>query len=311
MKKSTKRKLIWIVAGSISLCIGVLITIPWVIMSAMLDMHVNYHQTWEAKDFGLEAEQFFVKTEDGFNIATYEVAVDSPKAVIICLSGIHFPTATIYFGHAQLFKEHDFATVILEMRSHGKSDGDKISVGYKEWLDVKATVKYIKEKPLYNNVPVFVFGLSMGGATAINATEVISDIDGLISLSAFASWEEVCYQNMAVNFFTGFAALEKPFISLITYLKFGADSRTIQPQKAIEKLGDRPALLMHSKDDSQVPYKNFKILLKHAPCHVETFIRDGNNHFITAHFAHPKEDEEYTGKIIQFINKNVNTKKNN
>jgi fermentation-respiration switch protein FrsA (DUF1100 family) len=101
------------------------------------------------------------------------------------------------------------------------------------------------------------------------------------------------------------ANIEKPFISLVIYLKFGADSRTIKPKKEIEKLGNRPALLMHSKDDSQIPYKNFEILLKHAPSHVETFIRDGDVHFITEDFLNPKEDKEYTEKIIQFISKNV------
>jgi alpha-beta hydrolase superfamily lysophospholipase len=295
----------WIVVGSIFLCVGVFITTPIVIMNVMLGIHINY-STREAKDFGLEPEHVFVKTDDGLNISTYEIAVDSPKAVIICLSGIHFPSATIYFGHAQLFKEHNFATIILDMRSHGKSDGNKICVGYKEWLDVKAVVKFIKEKPLYNDVPVFVFGLSMGGATAINAIGEITDIDGLISLSAFSSWEEVFYQKMEASLPTVIAKIEKPFISLATYLKFGEDSRTMKPKKSIEKLGDRPALLMHSKEDSQVHYKNFDMLLKHAPLHVETFIREGDNHFITKNFANPKEDEEYMERIIQFIKENAN-----
>jgi fermentation-respiration switch protein FrsA (DUF1100 family) len=189
------------------------------------------------------------------------------------------------------------------MRSHGKSDGNKIYVGYKEWLDVKAVVKYIKEKPLYNNVPVIVFGLSLGGATAINAIGEIANIDGLISLSAFSSWEEVFYDNMSASVPKIIAKIEKPFISLVTYLKFGANSCTIKPKKTIEKLGNRPALLMHSKDDTQVPYRNFERLIYHAPSHVETFIREGDIHFMTENFGNPKIDEEYIEKIIQFINK--------
>ena len=302
MKKSKKKFLIWTISGVFLLSLGVFIAIPFVIMNSMLNMHVNFNKIWEAEEFGLDAEHFFVTTEDGFNISVFEIAVDFPKAVIICLSGIHNPSATIYFGHAQLFKEHDFATIILDMRSHGKSDGKKICVGYKEWLDVKAAVEYIKENSLYNDVPIIVFGLSMGGATAINAMGEIADIDGLISLSAFSSWEEVFYDNMAVSVPTVIAKIEKPFISLVTYLKFGTNSCKVKPKKEIEKLGNRPALLMHSKDDSQVIYKNFERLLKHAPSHVETFIQNGDIHFIIENFANPKEDEKYTEKIIQFIN---------
>ena len=229
--------------------------------------------------------------------------MDTPKVVVICLSGIQNPSATIYFGHAQLFKEHNYATVILDMRAHGESDGDKICLGYKEWLDVKAIVKHIKEKPLYNNVPIIVFGLSMGAATAINAIGEIEDIDGLISLSAFSSWEDVFCDNMSLLVPKIITSIEKPFVSLVTFLKFGTNSYSIKPKKEIEKLGNRPALLMHSKDDSQVPYRSFERLLEHAPSHVETFIRDGNSHFVTKSFVNPKEDEEYTEKIIQFINK--------
>lgn len=277
-------------------------------MNSMLNRHVSFNKTWTAEEFGLEAEHFFVKTEDGFNISAYEVTVDTPKAVIVCLSGIHNPSATIYFGHAQLFKKHNFATIMLDMRSHGESDGNKICIGYKEWLDVKAIIKHIKDKPLYNNVPVIVFGVSMGGATAINATGEIADIDGLISLSAFSSWEDVFYDNMKTSVPKIFAKICKPFVSLVTYLKFGTDSRTIMPKKEIEKLENRPALLMHSKDDSQVPFRSFETIIEHAPLHVEIFIRKGDIHFITEDFVNPEEDKEYADKIIQFINKvNANT----
>ena len=79
----------------------------------------------------------------------------------------------------------------------------------------------------------------------------------------------------------------------------------IKPKRSIEKLGDRPALLMHTIKDSQVPYKSFEILLNHAPSHVETFIREGDNHFVVEKFVNPNEDEEYKEKIIQFLNKNI------
>jgi pimeloyl-ACP methyl ester carboxylesterase len=303
MKKGKKKILIWLIIGFTLLSVGTFTTIPFVVMNSMLNRHVNFTKTWTAEEFGLDAEHFFVKTEDGLNISAYEVTVDTPKAVIVCLSGIHNPSATIYFGHAQLFKKHNFATVMLDMRSHGESDGNKIYVGYKEWLDVKAIVKHIKDKPLYDNVPVVVFGVSMGGATAINAMGEIADIDGLISLSAFSSWEDVFYDNMETSAPKIIAMTCKPFISLVTYLKFGSNSRTIKPKKEIEKLGNRSALLIHSKDDSQVSYRNFEAIIEHASLHVETFIREGDMHFITENFVNPEEDEEYTDKIIQFINK--------
>ena len=303
MKKSKKKILSWVIIGFVLLSIGVFIAFPFVIMNP-LAAHVNFNTIYKAEEFGITANHFFVKTEDGLNISTYEVAVDTPKAVIICLSGIQNPSVTIYFGHARLFKEHDYASIMLDMRAHGESDGNKICFGYKEWLDVKAVVKYIKEKPQYNNIPIIVFGLSMGGATAINAIGEIPDIDGLISLSSYSSWEDAFYDNMSAFAPKILADIEKPFVSLVTFLKFGPSSFSIKPKKEIEKLGNRPALLMHTKDDSQVPYKSFERLLNHSPAHVETFIRDGDMHFITKNFENPEKDKEYSETIIQFISTN-------
>jgi hypothetical protein len=143
----------------------------------------------------------------------------------------------------------------------------------------------------------------MGAATAINSTGRISDIDGLISLSSYSSWERVFYDGMAAFIPKIIADIERPFISMVSFLKFGTNSCSIKPKKEIVKLENRPALLMHSKNDSQIPYRNFEILLKHAPPHVETFIRDGDLHFMTEYLDYPENDKEYSEKIIQFINK--------
>ena len=85
------------------------------------------------------------------------------------------------------------------MRAHGESDGGMIWLGYKEFLDTRAIVQHRKAKPAYNNVPIVVFGLSMGGATAINSIGEIPEIDGLISLSAYSSVEDYLYEDMATQ----------------------------------------------------------------------------------------------------------------
>jgi uncharacterized protein len=136
---------------------------------------VNFAKTWKAEDFGLEATHFFVKTDDGLRISAYEVMAEHPKAIIVCISGIENPSATIFFGHANFFKEYGYATILFGMRAHGESDGDMICCSFKEYLDTKAIVKYIKEKQLYNNIPIVVFELSMGGVVAINSIGEIPD----------------------------------------------------------------------------------------------------------------------------------------
>jgi uncharacterized protein len=305
MEKSKKRKIIvGVILVLVLLSIGFFITIALQVMSPMVNMHIDFSEVWTAKEFGLEAKHFFVKTDDGLKISAYEVAVEKPKAIIVCLSGIHNPSATIYFGHARFFKEHGYATILFDMRAHGESDGDVICLGYKEYLDTKAIVQYIKAEPAYKNVPVVVFGLSMGGVTAINSIGEIPEINGLISLSAYSSWEDIFYDNMTKQAPVLLAKIVKPFVSLTNMFKYKVNIWSVNPKKEIEKLGDRPALLMHTKGDSQVSFSNFEKILSHSPSHVETFVREGDIHFITESFTEPEKDTLYATKVLQFLDKN-------
>ncbi len=214
------------------------------------------------------------------------------------------PSATVYFGHARFFKENNYATILFDMRAHGESEGDMICLGYKEYLDTKAIVEHIKADSVYRDIPVVVFGLSMGGTTAINSIGEIPEIDGLISLSAFSSWEDVFYEFMASQSPVFLAKMVKPFVPLVAFAKYRVNIWSIKPVKEIQKIGNRPALIMHSKEDSEVPYSNFERIIHNTPSHVKTFVREGDIHFITESFTEPEKDTEYSNKILDFLDSN-------
>jgi uncharacterized protein len=305
MNSRKKKKIIFgVILGFVLLILGSLVTIPALVMNSLVNMHVNFDEVWTAEDFGIEAEHFYVTTDDKLKISAYEVSVENPKAIIICISGIHQPSATVYFGHARFFKENNYATILFDMRAHGESEGDMICLGYKEYLDTKAIVKHIKANPAYNNIPIVVFGLSMGGTTAINSIGEIPEINGLISLSAFSSVEDVFYEALASQSPVFLAKMVKPFIPMIALVKYKVNIWSIKPVKEIKKLGNRPALIMHTKEDSEVSYSNFERIIHHAPSHVKTFVREGDIHSITESFTEPEKDTEYSTKILDFLDSN-------
>ena len=285
----------------------ILSAIPPIIMKDMINGHVKFSRMYTAEEFGLTSEKVVLKTSDGLNIATYEVYTPTPKAVVIFISGIHNPSVTAFYGHSKMLKDNGYASILMEMRAHGESEGDVISLGYKEYIDTKAVVDYIISNPKYDNIPIVVFGVSMGGATAINSIGKIPEIDALISLSAFSSWEDVFCDNM-INMGAPvfFAKMQKPFVKLYSIIKYGLDSNDVVPKKQIKKLEERPALIMHSKGDTQVPYPSFERILEVTPSHVEVWTREGDLHFIVGNsedFTSPEKDQEYKEKIIGFLNK--------
>ena len=294
------------IISSIIISIIIFSAIPPFMMKDMVNEHVNFTQIYKAEDYGLTSEKLTLKTSDGVNISAQEVYVKTPKAVVIFISGIENPSVTAFFDHARLLKEHGYASILYDMRGHGDSEGDEISLGFKEYQDTKAVVDYIRSNVKYEYVPIVVYGLSMGAATAINSIGEIKEIDALVSISAYSSWEDVFCDNMeAMGAPKALAAIEKPFVKIYTTFKYGVHSYLVNPKEEIKKLGKRPALIMHTKGDTQVPYKSFERIMENAPKQVETWTREGNHHsFVNEDdFDNLKSDPEYTQRIISFLDK--------
>lgn len=306
-KKRIVKISLWLATFLLGAMVIFLSAVPPVIMKDMVNQHVDFKKVYSAEDFGISSEKIILTTTDGFDIAAHEVFAENPKAVVIFISGIHNPSVTSFFGHAKMLQENGYASILYEMRAHGESSGDVICFGYKEYLDTKAVVDYIRANKKYNEIPIVVYGVSMGGATAINSIGEIEDIDGLISMSAYSSCEDVFYDNM-INMGAPkiYAQIQKPFVKIYTAFKYGFESFGIYPKNEIMKLGDRPALIIHSEDDSQVPFINYQRIMKNAPEHVESWVREGDLHFIAKDeeaFFNPKMDKEYMDRILSFLNK--------
>lgn len=265
--------------------------------------HVDFAQTFAPADFGLAAQRITLTTQDGLRLVAYEVNVPKPRAVVIFLSGIHGPSVTAFFGHARMLADHGYASILLEMRAHGESEGDLIALGFHEHRDVRAVVDYIRAQPRYAGVPIVVFGLSMGGAVAIISAGLIPEIAGVISLSAPSGFDDVVLDVMRPSRLR--AWLLRAYIRLWFFLKYGGASLRIAPRKQIRALGRRPALLIHSRDDPYVPLASFQRLVRCAPPHVETWVREGDQHMILSpeHFLNPAADAEYARRILDFLDR--------
>ena len=273
--------------------------LPAVKMHKMLDRR-SEGEPYDPTEFDVESSVVALESVDGVSLTAYEVAVESPKGVVICLGGIHSATITNWYGHSKLFADNGFASVLLDVRSHGRSDGEKIYAATREWMDVDAAVEYIRSKELYNGVPIIAMGLSMGAATAVVATGRNEKIDALIALSAYSDWAYNFDLNAEQIVSKFVAKMLSPFVAVVTRLRFG-NMATITPRNEIKKLGNRPALLVQSVGDKLVPYGNFVELVAAAP-QVQRWVLKGDNHCIIDDFVHPQNSEQYCKRIVEFLN---------
>lgn len=305
-KRRRPRKILFAILALLVLVgLGALVAVPPLVMGDMINLHVEFGTIYKAEDYGLEARELALQTSDGYSISAFEVEAQDPKGVVIFISGIHNPSVTAFYGHARMLQEQGYASILYDMRAHGKSSGNLIGLGYRETPDTQAVVDYIKTREAYNDIPIVVYGVSMGGAVAINSIGQIPEIAGLVSMSAYSSWEDVFVDSMlAMGAPAVLTKVQRPFVKLYSVYKFGRETANMYPEKQIQSLKDRPALIMHSTGDSQVPFASFERIVEAAPNHVETWTRQGDHHMLSTDFLHPENDPEYAQRVLEFFAEN-------
>ena len=304
-KRSWKKTIKNTVIGIVICIFFSLLLIPPIVMEKILKAPVIFEEIYSPEDFNINATELNLTTSDKVDIEAYEVYIKSPYAVVVFLSDIQGPSVSAFYEQARVLKENGYGSILCEMRAHGKSGGDKICLGYKEYLDIEAVIDYIKSQSKYKNTPIVLCGASMGGAAAINASGEINGIDGLISIGTYSSWEDnFCDKISELGVPHFISNLEKPFIKAYLILKYGTSVNKVIPEKEIEKLKDIPTLLVHSKEDKEVPYSNFTRLMKKAPKHVEGVTKEGDLHLLTEDVIDKTIKDEYMDTIMEFLNKN-------
>lgn len=306
------RKAVGIVAGII---IVLWLIAPLIAVPIFINRHVNYRgyadekypmqDIYTAEEFGLEDQQRYLITEDGLKVWCSEVKVADPKAVIIYLSGIDQPSVTYFYGHSKWMKENGYATILLEVRGHGKSEGNQICFGYEETQDVQAVVDYIKGLKEYGGVPIVIQGVSMGGACAINAFGQIEEIDAVIAMSAYSSAEEVILDLEGQNNIPrALSWIQKPLVKVAFQLCFNREAvDEMRPIKQITNANGRPVFLIAcSGDKNGVPAVSTQ-RLKDAYEGAQVWIRDSWEHFVVkdCDFYNVEEDTEYCDRILTFL----------
>lgn len=308
MKPLALKIIVIIAIVLVLLLIGTLISLPFIIMPMFLGKRIEQQQ-FSPEDYGVDAHRIDLKTDDGLLLAAWQTQAENPKGSVIILSGIENPSVTAFFGYAKFLADNSWNSLLIEMRARSESEGEEIGLGMTEWLDVKAGVDYLS-KSEQESLPIVAMGSSMGGSTVIISAGEITEIDGVISISAFSTWSNIFAEYMSMSGVPKFiGVLEKPFVNMYLGLHYGFDALKYSPVNGISKLGNRPILMMHSTEDSQVPYSEYEILLSEAEknnINVSSFVREGDEHFVCyeRYIDSPEQDKEFSGAILDFLNDN-------
>jgi uncharacterized protein len=196
--------------------------------------------------FGLPYENATVTTSDGLRLVGWQVPSRNGAAVMLVHG--YKDDRSWMLGTAAMLHEHGYGALLLALRAHDLSDGERITFGYNEVRDLAAWYQYESTRPDVRADAIGIFGVSMGGSIAIQYAAANPRIAAVVTDSAFSSMTDTV--DTSVRFFTGLPPF--PFAPMILFWaghEGGYSPSEIDAKKWIGAISPRPVFLMQGGAD--------------------------------------------------------------
>ena len=195
-----------------------------------------------------------IKSEDGLTLHASLINVENAKGVVIIFHGYRSFGARDFCLQLPMIHKAGYNIMLVDQRSHGKSEGKYIYYGTKEHKDALLWRK--KASEIYGNeLPIALFGLSMGGATVLMASGEIDKDDTQVKCIIADCPFYSAYEIITHVLWKYFKIYPKPIIHFVKFwCRFLADFNIDSPSCAEQaKKSHLPFLLFHGKKDEFVP----------------------------------------------------------
>lgn len=237
---------------------------------------------------------------EGFNLYGQYFDFGAKKAVIVIAGRSEACTYCCYFSEP--YRRAGYNVLVVDNRSHGLSDGKYNSVGFKEWVDIRAWAKMLHDD--LSNESVICHGICMGSAAALYAMtkpDCPEYMKALVADGMFTTFRE-SFDNHLVEkkkskFPSSFIVMSK--ISRHS----GADALRDGPVNYISKL-NKPVLFIYSKQDSySTPDQAEKLFsLANEPKQIVWFDKGVHSH------VRINDEKKYDDTIVSFLEEKVSGK---
>ena len=186
---------------------------------------------------------------------------------------------------------HGFVALTFDNRGHGETEG---ALGPGVIADLQRLARFVAERPEVDRRRVAVRGSSMGGLLAIHMAAASDAVAAAVAICPAA-------ERMMLTSVRPVAEGKPPPPG--TYL----DSMQIDAMAlvawleehevgdAVERLGDKPLLLIHAKGDEQVPYQHSEELYARAAEPKRLLLLEGGDHRSAQH------DAELQGESLRWL----------
>lgn len=294
LRRRWKRILLGFLAG---LVLFVTVGIPYLLALLITragTRPMDLELTSSPADYGLSFEEVTFPSSDGVLISAWFLPGGDRKAVVACGHGL-FRSRREVLDRAAFFRRHGYDTLVFDFRRHGKSGGERTTLGYEERHDFEGAVEFLRKKR--PEAPVVLYGVSMGAGAALLAARETPAVAAVVADSPFLNIEHTVVHHVKLIF----GLPRFPIASeLLWFLerRGGFDRKDFDLEAAARALGDRPVLVIAGAEDQRMPPELQRRVEAASKSPLSRFVSfEGAGHG-AAYRAAP---EDYEKEVLSFL----------
>lgn len=260
--------------------------------------HYTTMKKWAEEVRNIKHTKISIRSFDGLVLHAkyYEYAEGAP--IEIMFHGYRGSAERDLCGGVQRCFALGRNALIVDQRSHGKSEGNVITFGINESRDCHAWVQHII-KTFGPDIKIILAGISMGAATVLIAagSELPKNVVGVLADCGFTSAKDIIKKTIREMHLP--ATLLYPFVKLSAKIFGNFDLEQTSPVHAMKSC-KVPIIFIHGESDDFVPCYMSKINFEacQAPKKLLTVAQAGHG------LSYLLNKEEYLNAIADFFTKN-------
>jgi uncharacterized protein len=285
------RALLWasvVAAGSV-----VAYLIVGYVVAARLSAPVRQPVERTPADVGLDYREVVVRSSDGLSLSAWWIEEAGFSRAVVLVHGWAGDMSDLHVVETALvYREAGFNVLMLDMRAHGGSEGDRVTLGYREVRDVRGALSWLEERG-FDPENVVLHGWSMGGAAVVRAAPG-AGVAAVVEEAAYADLPPLLRERLPEA--SGLPAFFTPGIFLMGTHFLGIDPWAVRPEEEARRLSQEgvPFMIIHSPDDRVIPFEHAESFAAAYP-EATFWVVEGYEH-VAAH-EHP----EYRKRLLNFL----------
>ena len=187
-----------------------------------------------------------IQSESGSSLAAWYALPPSASATVVLLHPVRSDRRAM-IGRAEMLHDRGFAVLLVDMQAHGESQGDNITIGFLEKLDVTAAVGFVKQN--HPNHKIGIDGWSLGGAATLLASPM--DVDAIVIESVYPTVTDAVYDRVEMRL-GPLKHIVAPALLCQLKPRLGISPAALRPIDFMAKV-DCPLLVMTGDADAHTP----------------------------------------------------------